>query len=87
LMQVDELRRTIQVWKAYIQENPADSLTNQGYLQVATCYYLLAKLSQDTTVISEGSKLIEEYLDQIKDPTVKEKLGARLRKIKALRKR
>jgi hypothetical protein len=87
LMQVDELRRTIQVWKAYIRENPTDSLTNEGYLQVAMGYYLLAKLSPDTTVISEGSKLIEEYLDQIKDPTVKERLDTRLKKIKALRKR
>ena len=85
LMQVDALTRTIQIWKAYIEENPLDSLTNQGYLQVATCYYLLAKLSQDTTVISEGSKIIEEYLDQIKDPTVKDNLSDRLKKIKALR--
>ncbi len=87
LMQADELRRTIQVWKAYIRENPSDSLTNQGYLQVAMGYYLLAKLSQDTTVISEGSKLIDEYLDQIKDPSLKENLTDRLRKIKALRRR
>lgn|GEM_PF-1310695 len=87
LTQVNELTRIIQVWKAYIEENPLDSLTNQGYLQVATCYYLLVKLSQDTTVISEGSKIIEEYLDQIKDPTVKDNLSDRLKKIKALRKR
>ena len=88
LMQVDELRRTIQVWKAYIEENPTDSLTNEGYLQVATCYYLLAKLSQDTTVISEGSKLLKKYLDdQIKDPTVKDNLSDRLKKIEALRER
>ena len=86
-MQADELRRTIQVWKAYIQENPSDSLTNQGYLQVAIGYYLLAKLSQDTTVISEGSKLIDEYVDQIEDRKVKEELSGKLKKIKALRKR
>ena len=87
LTQVNELRRTIQVWKAYIEENPTDSLTNQGYLQVAMSYYLLAKLSQDTTVISEGSKVIEEYLDQIEDRKVKEELGGKLKKIKALRQR
>jgi len=87
LMQADELRRTIQVWKAYIQENPSDSLTNQGYLQVAIGYYLLAKLSQDTTVISEGSKLMDEYVDQIEDRKVKEELSGKLKKIKALRKR
>ncbi|MCK4404027.1 MAG: zf-HC2 domain-containing protein [candidate division Zixibacteria bacterium] len=87
LKQVGELRRVIQVWKAYIEENPTDSLTKQGYLQVATAYYLLAKLSPDTTVISEGSKLLEEYLDQIKDPMVKDNLIDRLKKIKALRQR
>jgi hypothetical protein len=86
-MQVDELRITIQVWKAYIEKNPLDSLTNQGYLQVATCYYLLAKLSQDTTLISEGSKLIREYLSQIKDPMIEDKLRDRLKKIKTLRQR
>ncbi len=87
LTQVNELTRIIQVWKAYIEENPTDPLTNQGYLQIATAYYLLAKLSQDTTAISEGSKVIEEYLDQIKDPTVKDNLSDRLKKIKALRQR
>lgn len=85
LMQVEELRRTIQVWKAYIEKNPLDSLTNQGYLQVAMAYYLLAKLSQDTTVISEGKKLIETYLDQIAEPALKKRLSDKLEEIKALR--
>ncbi len=87
LVQADELRGIIQTWKAYIEENPTDSLTNLGYLQVAIGYYLLGKLSQDTAVISEGSKLIEEYLDRIKDPKVKDNLSDRLEKIKALRQR
>jgi hypothetical protein len=85
LRQADELKRAIKIWKDYIKENPTDSLTNQGYLQVAMAYYLLAKLSQDTTVISEGKKLIETYLGLIAEPALKEKLRDRLEKIKALR--
>ncbi|MGB2768661.1 MAG: hypothetical protein WBC88_02920, partial [Candidatus Zixiibacteriota bacterium] len=85
LRQADELKRAIQIWRDYIKENPTDSLTDQGYLQVAMAYYLLAKLSRDTTVISEGKKLIETYFEQIDDPALKKKLSDRLEKIKALR--
>jgi len=84
LMQVGELRRLIQVWKTHIEENPSDSLTNQGYLQVAVGYYLLGRLTQDTTDISAGARLIEGYLDEIKDPTIKTQLNDQLEKIKAL---
>ncbi len=87
LMHADTLIRVIQVWRAHIKKNPIDSLSKQGYLQIATAYYLLAKLSQDTTLISEGLKLMEEYLEQIKDPTVKDNLSNRIEKIKALRQR
>jgi hypothetical protein len=87
LIQVDTLNRVIKVWRAYIEKNPTDSLSKEGYLQIATAYYLLAKLSQDTTVISEGSKIIQEYLDQIQDPAIKNKLNDTLEKIKALRKK
>jgi len=83
LMQVGELRRLIQVWKTHIEENPSDSLTNQGYLQVAVGYYLLGRLTQDTTDISAGARLIEGYLDEIKDPTIKTQLNDQLEKIKA----
>jgi len=85
LRQADELKRAIQIWKDYIKENPADSLTNQGYLQVATAYYLLAKLSQDTTVMSEGANLIKGYLDQAAEPELKEELSDILKKISALK--
>ena len=85
LRQADELKRAIQIWRDYIKENPTDSLASQGYLQVAMAYYLLAKLSKDTTVISEGSKVIGGYLEQIDDPALKKKLSDRLEKIKALR--
>jgi hypothetical protein len=85
LRQADELKRAIQIWRDYIKENPTDSLVNQGYLQVAVAYYLLAKLSQDTTVISEGKKLIETYLDQIAEPALKKRLSDKLEEIKALR--
>jgi hypothetical protein len=85
LRQASELKRAIQIWKDYSKENPTDSLTNQGYLQVATAYYLLAKLSQDTTVISEGANLTERYLDLVADPALKEKLSDMLEKIDALK--
>jgi hypothetical protein len=85
LMRLDALTTTVQVWKDFIEENPADSLSREGYLQIATAYYLLAKLSQDTTVISEGAKLIEAYLEQIADSALKTELSDRLEKIKALR--
>lgn len=85
LMRVEDLAQAIQVWKAYIEKNPDDSLTNEGYLQVATAYYLLAKLTADTTRISEGSKTIEEYIQQVKDKEIKDQLNDRVRKIEALR--
>ena len=85
LMPADELRRTIEVWTKHIEENPADSLNNHGYLQVAIGYYLLAKLSQDTTIISEGTRVIEEYHKHSDDPTVKKELSSTLEKMKALK--
>ena len=85
LKSADELKRAIQIWKDYIEENPTDSLTNQGYLQVATAYYLLAKLSQDTTVISEGANLIEGYLDRAAKPELERELTDILNKINALK--
>lgn len=85
LMRVEDLAQAIQVWKAYIEKNPDDSLTNEGYLQVATAYYVLAKLTADTTRISEGSKTIEEYIQRVKDREIKDQLNDRARKIEALR--
>ncbi|NIN00444.1 MAG: hypothetical protein GTO24_20900 [candidate division Zixibacteria bacterium] len=87
LMRAEDLAQAIQVWKAYIEKNPEDSLTKEGYLQVATAYYLLAKLTADTTRISEGSKTIEEYIQQVKDREIKDELNDRLRKIEALKQR
>jgi hypothetical protein len=87
LMQTDELRRIIQTWKTHLQEKPTDSLSQEGYLQAAIAYYLLAKVSQDTTIITEGSKLINEHLNQIKDQNLKNQLIERQEKINALRKR
>ncbi len=85
LMLADTLNRVIQVWKAYSQGHPADSLTETGYLQIATAYYLVARASRDTTVASEGSNLIEGYLKQVEDPAAKEGLSSMLNKIRALR--
>jgi hypothetical protein len=87
LMQTDELREIIQTWKTHIKENPADSLSQQGYLQVAIGYYLLSKSTQDSTEISEGSRLIEEYLGKVKEPTIKDQLSERLKKMRAFGKR
>ncbi|MGB8658343.1 MAG: anti-sigma factor [Candidatus Zixiibacteriota bacterium] len=87
LLQADELRGIIQTWKTHIKEEPDDSLNQEGYLQVATGYYLLSKLTQDTAIVSEGSNFVEEHLDQIKDPAIKSQLGERLERIKAQGKR
>lgn len=87
LMQENELRRIIKTWETNIKENPADTLNRQGYLQAAVGYYLLGKITQDTADISEGSKSIQNYLDQIEDPDLKRNLSDMLRKLKALRQR
>ncbi len=85
LVPEDTLRQVIQVWGQHMEEHPSDSLARHGYLQIATAYYLLAKISQDTSVISEGSLLIEQYLKQVRDPAIKEDLNHKLIKIQALR--
>lgn len=79
-----ELVRLIEVWKAYVEENPQDSLTLHGYEQVATAYYLLAVHTRDEAVISEGSRLIEVYAAQTTDPRLRELLSGKLHKIRAL---
>lgn len=87
LIQADELRKIIQIWKAQISENPADSLSQQGYIQVAICYYLLSRTTQDTTIMTEGTNLIEEYINQIKEQAIKIEVNDKLEKIKALGKK
>lgn len=87
LIQADELRSIIQTWKDHFRDNPADSINEQGYLQVATAYFLLNRLSPDSTVINEGSYLIEEYMNRTKDPAIKDQLSDKLEKIKALGKK
>jgi hypothetical protein len=85
VVQTDTLYRVIQVWKAYVERHPADSLSQEAYSQIATAYYLLAKASQDTSVISEGSNLIRQYMNQAQDPAVKDDLNRKLKQIQALR--
>jgi hypothetical protein len=85
LVQADTLREVIAVWRAYVKEHPTDSLSREGYLQIATAYYLLARAGQDTSQISEGVNLIRQYLDQVQDPAVKRELGRKLKQIQALR--
>jgi hypothetical protein len=83
----DTLKKVIQVWKTFIQNNPADSLSEEGYLQVANAYYLLSQTTQDTSYISESSLIITRYLDQVKDPSIEAALRDKLKKIQALRKK
>ncbi|HEX7400956.1 MAG TPA: hypothetical protein VF369_02145, partial [candidate division Zixibacteria bacterium] len=87
LMQEVDLRGIIQRWKDHFKDNPADSINEQGYLQVATAYFLLNRLSFDSTVINQGSYLIEEYMNRTKDPVIKNQLSDKLEKIKALGKK
>ena len=87
LMQADTLTRLIQVWRAYIEKNPVDSLSLKGYLQLATAYYLLTKLGQDTTIVSQGLNFINDHIDQIKNPAIKVELNSRLEKIQTLLKK
>ncbi len=87
IIQADSLRRVIRVWEAFIQEHPADSLSQEAYSQIATSYYLLAKASQDTSVISEASKLIGQYINQVRDSAVKDDLSRKLKQIQALRRK
>ncbi len=85
LVQADTLREVIAVWRAYVKEHPTDSLSREGYLQIATAYYLLARAGQDTSQISEGVNLIRQYLDQVQDPAVKRELSRKLKQIQALK--
>jgi hypothetical protein len=84
LMQAVDLRGIIQIWKDHFQDHPTDSLNQQGYLQVATAYLLLNRLSPDTALANQGSYLIEDYMSRTKDPAIKEQLSDKLEKIKAL---
>ena len=83
--EADTLKRVIEVWRAYVKEHPTDSLSKEGYVQIATAYYLLARAGQDTSVISEGANLIRQYLDRVQDPAIKRDLSRKLTQIQALR--
>jgi hypothetical protein len=87
LLQADDLRNIIQIWKDHFKDNPADSINEQGYLQVATAYILLNRLAPDTTLVNQGSYLIEDYMNRTKNPVIKEQLSDKLEKIKALGKK
>jgi hypothetical protein len=83
----EDLSRTIQVWRDYIEQNPSDSLTKEGYLQIGIAYYLLAKITGDSTSISQGSEILKGYIEEVEDTEIKAQLEDRVSKIKALRKR
>lgn len=82
-----ELKNLIQAWMVYIDENPQDSLILHGYEQVATAYYLLAIRTRDEAVVSEGSRLIEEYIALTDDPRLLEILSRKLHDIQRLQKK
>jgi hypothetical protein len=63
-----------------------DSLTNEGYRQVASAYCLLARQSRNADVVSEGARTIKTYLDRAEDPAVKEFLAAKLEELEKSRK-
>lgn len=84
-LQEDMLRETIKSWMVYIQENPKDSLANEGYLQVAIGYYLLSKLTQDESDIAQGIEVLEKYEKQVPDPKTKEELNKKLKQLRALK--
>jgi hypothetical protein len=85
LLQKDTLINIIERWNRYIEENPKDSLANEGYLQVAIGYYLLSKLTLDQSVISKGIELLEKYEKQTTDQKIKEELNKKLKELKALK--
>jgi hypothetical protein len=83
----DTLRLNIQRWKAYIEENPGDSLSLHGYEQVALAYYLLSRRTRDEAVMAEASRTVMEYIERAEDPAMREMLLDVLHKIEALRER
>jgi hypothetical protein len=87
LMQAVDLRGIIQRWKDQFQDHPSDSVNEEGYLQVATAYLLLNRLSPDTALVNQGSYLIEDYMNRTKDPAIKEQLSDKLGKMKSLGKK
>jgi hypothetical protein len=84
---VEDLRRTIKVWRDYIEGNPSDSLIKEGYLQIGIAYYLLVKITSDSVSISRGSEILKKYTQEVKDSEIKAQLEDRISKIEALRKR
>jgi hypothetical protein len=85
LLQEDVLRKTIEIWSTYIEQNPGDSLANEGYLQVAIGYYLLGKLTRDESDILKGIEILEKYQNQITEPKAKEEVTNKLEQLKALK--
>ncbi len=78
LVSDDGLRSIIAAWKTHMEENPGDSLNNEGYRQVAIAYGLLARRPGNEGTAEEGARVIQEYLDRAQDPLVKEFLAAKL---------
>ncbi len=85
LLQEDVLRRAIETWSRYIEQNPGDSLANEAYLQVAIGYHLLSKLTQDESDLLNGIELLDKYEKQVADPKTKEELNKKLKQLKALK--
>jgi len=87
MLTVEELRAFIAGWKTQIAASPADSLTNEGYREVATAYCVLAKQTGDGADIEEGARVIRTYLESSRDPATREFLAVRLQELQELRKK
>jgi len=84
---VEGLRAHITGWEGLIASSPADSVTNEGYREVAYAYCLLAEQTRADADIEEGARVIRTYLDRSKDPELKTYLAARLEEIQGLKKK
>lgn len=85
LLKKDELRKIIDTWNKYIEKNPKDSLTNEGYIQVAIGYYLLTKFTHEESDLLKWIELLEKYEQQVTDPKTKEELNKKLKQLKVLK--
>jgi hypothetical protein len=86
-LSVAGLRAHITAWKTFIEANPADSLKEDGYREIANAYTLLAMRTGDEADIDEGARVMETDLDRSKDPATKAYLAVKLQEIQKLRKK
>jgi hypothetical protein len=79
-----DLTYLISAWRDYLGKTSGRQLEDIGYEQVATGYYLLARITGDRVIISEGTGVIKEYMRETSDSTVKECLREKILKLNTL---